>query len=249
MPIIASELICFGTAVHPEDDVTAGVGGAIDTLIRVGFEAALAADDTLDVVSDDGGDGRTVTITGRLASGAIDSEVYTIVGTTQQIGTKTFERILKVVTTSGPTETITIEEASGSTTVILVPPLTTEVRRMNYDSVSSGSTKEVYEKLHWKNTDPALTLTNPFTTLNSHLADPDGGVKIAVALVKNDSVTIATRLIAPPTVTFVDDGTDQATPSDLDAGDSIGIWIEVNLGANDAAFKGNYVTQLKGTTV
>jgi len=248
MPITAAELICFGSDVHPEDDVTAGVGGAIDTLIRVGFETPLAANDTVDCLSD-AADTRTVTVTGRLASGAIDSEAFILTGTTPVVGLKTFERILKAVTTSDPTETVTIRRSSAGATVILIPPVTTEVRRMNYDSVSSGSTKKVYEKLHWKNTNGTLTLTNPFTTLNSHLADPDGGVKIAVTLVKNDIVTVATRLITPPTVTFVDDGTDQAAPSDLAAGDSIGIWIEVNLGVNDAAFKGNYVTQLKGTTV
>ena len=253
MPIIAAELIAYGSAVMPEDDTTTGVGAAIATLKRVGFEAALAADDTLDVVSDDGGDTRTVTIHGRLASGAIDTEVYTLVGTTQQIGAKTFERILKVVTTSGPTETITIEEASGSTTVILVPPLTTEVRRTHYDSVSSGSAKDVYEKLFWKNTHGTLTLTNPFTTLNSHVADPDNGVRIGVATTINDTGTTSgttDRVDNPPTgVTFVDDGTDQAVASDLAAADAIGIWIELRLGANDAAFKGNYVHQLKGTTV
>lgn len=248
MPITAAELIAYGSAVMPEDDTTAGVGGAISTLKRVGFETPLPANDTLDCLSD-AADTRTVTVTGRLASGAIDNEVYVLNGTTPVVGTKTFERVLKVVTTSDATETVTVRRSSAGATVVLVPPLTTEVRRTHYDSVSSGSTKKVYEKLHWKNTNGTLTLTNPFTTLNSHLADPDGGVKIAVALVKNDSATIGTRLLTPATVTFVDDGVDQATPSDLDAGDSIGVWIEVNLGVDDAAFKGNYVHQLKGTTV
>lgn len=253
MPIVAADLVSYGSAVMPEDDTTTGVGGAIDTAVRVGFTAALAADDTLDMVSDTVGDTRTVTITGRNPAGAIVNEVYILAGTTQQIGSTTFERILKVVTTTHGTATITIEEASGSTEVITVPPNTTEVRRTHYDSVSSGSAKDVYEKLFWQNDHGTITLTSPQTTLNSHVADPDNGIRIGVATAINDSgVTSGTtdRVDNPPAgVTFVDDGVAQNVPADLTAGDNIGIWIEMRLGANDTAFKGNYVHQLSGNTV
>lgn len=252
MPITAAQLIAYGSAVMPEDDTTTGVGAAIDATRSVGFETPLAANDTVDVFSS-GGDTRTVTVHGRNAAGAIVNEGFTLDGTTPQIGGTTFERILKVVTTSDATETVTVRRSSAGATVVLVLPLIVEVRRTFYDSVSSGSAKKVYEKLFWKNTHGTLTLTNPFTTLNSHLADPDDEILIGVATAINDSGTTSgsgDRVDnAPAGVTFVNDGTDQAVPSDLTAGDAIGIWIEMGLGANDAAFKGNYVHQLKGTTV
>ena len=94
MAIVAGDLKLYQSASMPEAD-GATSGGAISTVGKAEI-VDLSANDVVEVVSD-GADVRTVTVTGRLATGAIDSDAIVLNGTTFVAGAKTFKDILKVV--------------------------------------------------------------------------------------------------------------------------------------------------------
>src|SRR5438105_1379211 len=111
MSILTAELICFDAASVPTDDASTS-GGAISATSRPDL-TQWAANNIAQVVSD-GADVRTVTITGRLTTGVVDTEVLTLNGTTPVSGAKTWERVQSAVAsaTSG-TRTISVKEAAG----------------------------------------------------------------------------------------------------------------------------------------
>ncbi len=246
MPITAAELVKFGSLNNPEDDV-ATTGGNIATAIRLD-EFVQAANDTLDVLSD-GADTRDVELTGRDAGGAIVVETLTLNGTTPVTGSQTFERLLKVILkvagtpTSDASRTVTVRRATGAATVVDVPVDIHTERRLFYDSSSDPSVIKIrFEKEHWKNIDPALTLTNATLTLT---ADPVS--RYRVGLENADGDTATNRLTAPASVTFVDDSV-AIVVSDITAGSDVGLWAEQNLPAADAPHKSTYSTKLAGST-
>src|SRR5512143_1360059 len=114
MPIAATDLIAFGAASRPSDD-TATVGGAIDTTDRPDFTQWTA--NAVAAVISDGADTRQITIQGRTAAGAIDTEVLTLNGTTEVVGAKTWERVLTITAASASgTRTVTVRQGAGGAT-------------------------------------------------------------------------------------------------------------------------------------
>jgi len=91
-----------------------------------GVATALAEEDTLDVVSssaaDDGDDDLGVTIRG-FVGGYMDSEIYTLDGTSTVSGAKTFQaRSLFISKSKNTTGKITITENSGGETIAVLGP-------------------------------------------------------------------------------------------------------------------------------
>lgn len=255
MPIENTELVCYlGASIAEDDESTVGgairdtdhaSGGAIPLVVELG------AADTLTVVSD-GTDSRDVTITGRLASGAIDSDTITLNDTTPVAGEVEFARILKIVADAkDATNTITVARENGGQEVqATLGPNVTEARRLFYDLASTSSEKTAYDKVYWKNEDDALTLTNASITFVSHPAEAST-VEVATEAALDDSTTIADRLTEPAGgLTWVNDSADAAVPTgQIPAGSHVGVWLKVVLAANNAAFTGTVSTQLSGTTV
>lgn len=246
--IVASELKFYGSANMPENDTTTS-GGAIATTTKIEI-TDLSANDRVSVQSD-GADTRTVTVFGRLATGAIDSEAIVLSGASWVDGAKTFERILKVTTTSDATRTVTVAKyaAGGHTpTLCTIDPLITAVRRLFYDSASETGATVRYEKVFAKNTNSSLTLNAAKVTLT---ADPTSHLTIALATAKDDSESSANRKTAPTAIgSFVDDGVPINLPgTTLEAASAIGIWLKESLGASEAAFKSTFTLKLEGTTV
>ncbi len=92
MPIVAADIIAYGSASMPDDDVPTGIGGAEDQTIRVVF-TDISANDTVEILSSSASDTtQTVTVFGRNTAGEIVSEVETLAGTTPQTTTQSFER-------------------------------------------------------------------------------------------------------------------------------------------------------------
>ena len=84
MPIVASDIVAYGSASMPDDDTPTGIGGAKDTSKKVVF-TDISANDTVEILSSSGSDTtQTVTVFGRNTAGEIVSEAETLAGTTPQ---------------------------------------------------------------------------------------------------------------------------------------------------------------------
>ncbi len=250
MTIVAADLVAYGCANHAEDD-TATQGGAIDLTVTIGM-TFLAANDTVDVVSDNAGDTtQTVTVTGRVVGGAIETEVFTLAGTTPQTGSKTFERVLKIVKSATTTGTITIDRSSAGPNVATQLPAILETRTMFYDAASTGSPKSLYEKVFFKNENGTDTLTNSEMELTLEPTAADDYL-MAVEDAVDDTGTSTNRVSAPAGVsTFRQASVAEPIPGggDLAAGEFIGVWMQLDLATDNAGFVDDFTLQLDGTTV
>jgi hypothetical protein len=116
-----------------------------------------------------------------------------------------------------------------------------------YDSASTASPTQRYEKIFWKNTNGSLTLNNAVIQLS---ADPAGKLLIGLTAALNDTTSVANRLSAPAGVTFVSVGVNQnVVGTALAAGSAQGTWVELSLLANDSPQKNTGTTRLTGTSV
>jgi hypothetical protein len=220
-------------------------GGGISTTSRPVF-TQFTADARLALVSS-GADTRTATVTGRLASGAINTEDVALNGTTEVLTTQTYERILRVtLSATHASNTVTLRQGAGGATIATIPPNETQVTLMFYDSASEAAAVTRYEKFFWRNNHASLTLNNARITLTG---DPAARIRIALATAKNDTGSVTNRRTSPG-LTFSDDGVALTVPGGtLEAGSGIGVWVEQSLPANDTPKRTTFTTQLEGTTV
>jgi hypothetical protein len=115
MSVLQSDLAFYGSANMPDVD-GATTGGALNTAILINFND-ITPNGTMGYVSSSASDtAATITLTGRDASGVIQSEVKTLTGTTVVAGSQTFERIMKGV--AGGTTAVG-DIASISTTAVV----------------------------------------------------------------------------------------------------------------------------------
>ncbi len=245
MPVTAADLILYSPASVPTDDVGTA-GGAIDTASRPDL-TQWSANAVAAVVSD-GADTRTVTVTGRLATGVLDTEVLVLNGTTEVVGAKTWERVLSLVASAtSATRTVSVRQGSGGAVRATITINETKRHLMFQSSASDPSVQRVrHEALWWKNTHTTLALTTATTELTT---DAAGIFRQAVAAAKGDTTSVANRLAVPGGVTFVDDGVDQTIPTGfLNPAETIKVWIEQTLAAAAAPGKGTFTTSLTGAT-
>lgn len=251
MSVSASDLVAYGSANMPEDNVSTS-GGAIDATTKVIF-TDIAATDQVTVISDAAGDTtQTVTVYGRNAGGAIVSEGLSLNGTARVTGAVAFERILKVVVNAAHTGTITVtrDNTPTFTEIGTMESGVLTLRRMFYDAAadaSGGSSRDFYEKLFIRN-------NNGTTTLNAvqiaEQADPSGFITFDLEDAINDNNSVSDRLNDAPTGmlgTFT--GATKSVPGGmLAAGDRIGVWLKLTLAAGTAAAKSTYTLRTTGTT-
>lgn len=107
------------------------------------------------------------------------------------------------------------------------------VRRIMYKAeaeAAGGSAKDLYEKVFCKNTHATLALLGASITEE---ADAEGQFTFGLAASKDDSGSVSNR-VTDPGVTF--DSLEKNVPgTDLEAGEAIGIWFDLNLPAGDPA--------------
>lgn len=245
MSIAAADLKFYQAANHAEDDASIQ-GGAIATAGKVEF-TQFTANAVAEVVSD-GADVRTVTVHGRLATGARDSEAIVLTGAAPVAGAKTWERILKVVmSASDGARTVSVKQGAGGAVRATIEPNVTSARAFFIDSASGAAQVIRYEKLFAKNTHGTLTLNSAAIKLT---ADPAARIRVGAAPSKADAATTANRISAPASVTFVNDNVSQGVPTGaLAAGETIGVWSEQDLPASDAANRSSFTLEISGTTV
>lgn len=245
MSIVSTDLVLWSSANIPTDE-TSTAGGAVSTTTKPTLDQ-FTANAIAQVVSD-GTDTRTVTVTGRLTTGVVDTEVLTLNGTTPVSGAKTWERLLSVVlsATSG-TRTVQVKQGAGGTVRATLAPNEQAYHIAFQQAFSTTSIKNYYEKHFFKNQNGTLTLTSAAIKLT---ADPSAVITVGCAPSKGDSATVANRLSAPASVVFVDDNVSQSVPTGtLAAGESIGVWSDMTLAANNVALRSSYTIQLSGQTV
>lgn len=246
MPISASDLQTWSSANMPEADNTTS-GGARSTTSRPTL-TQWAANAVAAVISD-GADTRTVTVTGRLTTGEIDTEALVLNGAVEAVGAKTWERILKVVigATSG-TRTVTLRQGAGGATRATIGPNEDTRVTLFQRSASEAASVERFEKFFWRNRHGTLSLNSAKVTLT---ADPASRIRIGLEAAKDGTQSVANRKAVPGSVTFVDDGVEQSVPGsgNLAPGESIGVWVEQDLLADDTPKKDSFTTRLAGTTI
>ena len=163
MSVVASDLVVYGSASMPDDDTPTGIGGAIDTSIRIVFTDITPAG-VIEMVSDAAGDTtQTVTIYGRDSAGTLINDAKTLNGTTVVDFTGTFERILKIVISAAHTGVVTIRKDGAAGDLAVIESGVLEIRRPFYNALaqdSGGSERKYYEKIFMKNTNGTTTLTS-----------------------------------------------------------------------------------------
>lgn len=254
MPIVASDLVVYGSATMPNDDSTLNIGGAINTATRIVF-TDIVATDQIEVISDNAGDTtQTCTIYGRNAAGELVSEGQTLNGITQVTFTTTFERVLRVTLSASATGTVTVRDQDTDTTIMSIESGVTEIRRPFYDAAadaSGGSARDYYEKVFVKNNHGTLTLTS--STI-AEQADPSGKVTFALEASLNGTDTNGAgnnRQTVGNLSGYTFDSTTKnvANSQNLTAGAAQGVWLKLSLAAGDAANNTTYTLRCSGNTV
>lgn len=245
MAIVSTDLVAFGVASIPTDDVST-TGGNIDATSRPALDLWSAAAKVS--LTSDGTDSRTAAIVGRLADGTLATEsALALNGATEVLSVNTYAYVESITlsATSG-TRTVTIKQGTGGTTRGTITPNETKRYSMFQNSTSEASTANRYEKVALKNGNGTNALLGANVTLSS---DPASKIKIGLEPAVNATTSVANRKTAPGSVTFVDDGVSQNVPgTDLAAGAFIGCWINQTLGANDAAVRNTFGLTFAGST-
>lgn len=115
MSVLPSDLCFYGSQNMPDVDGST-TGGALNTAILINFND-ITPNGTMTYVSSSASDTAAIlTLSGRDASGVIQSEAKTLTGTTPVTGTQTFERLMKGVA-SGTTAVGDIAAISATAVV------------------------------------------------------------------------------------------------------------------------------------
>ena len=255
MPIDPEEIIAYASANHPMDDESTA-GGAMDNNTRVVF-TPLAATDDIEVLSSESGDTtQDVTVIARAANGSIVSDTKTLTGTSPvafTFGTsgEAVERILRITMDGDATGTVTVRRGSGGDDIAEIPPGERGVTALFAGSFSDPSNpKTYYEKFFIYNSDDSLALLDAVV---SEQADPEALFTFALSDTFDDTETITDRLTAPVDVTAFDgDPTtvdDAVGVPDLPEETAIGVWVKMDLGADEAAVNSSYSLRLSGNDV
>jgi len=250
MPIVAADIIAYGSASMPDDDVPTGIGGAEDQTIRIVF-TDISANDTVEILSDNGGDTtQTVTVHGRNTAGEIVSELETLNGTTPQTTTQSFERILKIVMSATAAGNVTIRKQSDDVEIAVLAAGETEIRRPFYNAAAEapgGSERDYYEKIFMANTHGSLTLT--LATIEEQ-ADPSGNVDFDLesTLDGTDNNGAGNRQTQTGGYTFDSTEKNVANSQNLTAGASQGVWLRLKLPAGEASDNTTFTLRVNGQT-
>jgi hypothetical protein len=234
----------------PDDDVPTGIGGAEDQTIRVVF-TDISANDTVEILSDSASDTtQQVEVFGRNTAGEIVSEVETLVGTTPQTTTQSFERILKIVMDGAALGNVTIRKQTDDVEIAVIAIDELEIRRPFYNAAaeaSGGAERDYYEKIFMANTHGSLTLT---AATIEEFADPSGNVDFDLesSLDGSDNNGAGNRQTQTGGYSFDSTEKDVANSQNLTAGSAQGVWLRLKLPAGEASDNTTFTLRVNGQT-
>lgn len=247
MPIVQADLKLYASVNTPEDDV-ATAGGAIDETTRLDF-TQLAANDDVEVLSSAAGDTtQTATLTARNPAGAIVSEGVTMNGTTAVIFSTigVVERVLKFGLSAVAAGTVTVRRSVAGATLRTLAPNETDFELFFYDSASESGSTIRYQKCFWLNDHASLTLNAAKIQL---AADPESIMDFALETTKDAAGTSTNRKTAPGAVGTFDDTQKNVTGTTLEAQSRQGVWVRMQLIADDTPKRSTFSPELTGTSV
>jgi len=252
MPIVAADIVAYGSASMPDDDVPLDIGGAISLVKRVVFVDIVATDE-IEILSSSSSDTvETITVHGRNAAGELVNDVATLAGVSVVLITGTaFERVLKIIKSAATVGTVTVRDQDTDTTIATLEPAVTEIRRPFYDAAadaSGGATRTYYDKIFFKNNHGSLTLTSAQVL---EQADPQTVVAFLLesTLDGTDTNGGGNNRQVSPGGTFNSTAKNVANSQNLTAGAAQGCWLELTLTAGLGAQNTTVTMRVSGNTV
>lgn len=249
----ATNLVPYCALSHPQTD-SAAPGGAIDTSMRATF-TDLAADDDIEVLSDDTADvGISILVRGRDTSDEPVQQITQLNGTTAVVLSTigVIDRIQEVVLTDFCAGNVTVRRSVSGATIAVIPIGELGFRRIFRSAYAHATQQKLYyEKIFLKNTHPTVTIQSTEITES---ADPTASLVFTLDAIKDGDSTSESRLDVPSTDdtdpdTF--DATAKPVPSggNLDPGESIGVWLRMTVDAAEVPFKDTYTLGVTGATL
>lgn len=253
MPIVAADIVAYGSASMPDDDSAQDIGGAIAVTKRVVFVDIVATDE-IEILSSSASDTtETITVHGRNAAGELVNDVGTLNGTTVvTISGTAFERVLKIIKSSATVGTVTVRDQDTDTDIALLEPAVLEIRRPFYDAAadaSGGAQREYHDKIFFKNNHGTLTLTSAQIL---EQADPQTVVAFDLESTLDGNDTNGggnNRQVAPGGYSFDSTAKNVANSQNLTAGAAQGCWLELTLTAGLGAQNTSVTMRVSGNTV
>lgn len=242
MAIANSDILLFLPHQNPFSDSAAARGVIRNTAHASGaispiFTAALASAAIIEMLSSEAGDTRTVTIKGRLATGAYSQEDVVLNGTTVVQTAVAYLWLLSVeVSATHATRTVTVRHGTSDATVLTIPPLYKQKRCLFPNAVSDPSNAvDRYELVYVENISAQAAVGFGMKIKT----DASGKHALGVAPATGDIAEVTTgepRKSAPSSVTFVTDNSVVTLPSgaSLNAGAHWGYYVRQGLAANNA---------------
>lgn len=250
--VAADHIGLFCSIAHPLTD--SGIpGGTCDTSMRAMF-TDIAADDDLEVLSDDAAD-TTVPFTIR----ALDPSGNTVVQTSTLNGTTAvifstlgvIERVEEAFLSTPAVGNVTVRRSVGGATVAVIPAGERGFRRVFRRAYSHpDDAKDYYEKIFVRNLHTYYTIANVSVEENT---DPTGFLTFAVSASLDDEAFSTSRLDSPAVADLQAPDTFDAslkmipgTGSNLDPEHNAGVWLKMSIPAAQAVFKNTYTLEIAG---
>lgn len=249
---VADHLPAYCAQSHPETD--SGVpGGPIDPLMRALF-TDLAASDDVEVLSDDAADvGQNFYISGRDGSGNFVWEINSLNGTTAVICSTmgVIERLEEFrMLDDDFIGNITVRRSVAGADIGVVPEGEIGFKRVFRGAYANDNvSKDYYEKVFLRNIHPTVSVINLEIDED---ADPAADLTFTLAAAINDEAYTTDRITTPGTDDTNPDTFDASakdSPSDLEPGDAIGVWLKLTVAAGQTNTKNTYTLGVAGDTI
>lgn len=251
MPLSTGEIQFYGANMHPNADQVGGVGGAINSGIRITFND-ISSNGVVEAISTSASDIYNVVVSGRDSAGILQGETLTLNGVTPVTGAQAFSRINLVTTTGTPVGIIRVRKSSDDVTIAEISGSIRTVRRLFINATANaagGAARQFYEKIFIRNDNLTTALLNASLVESS---DPPGVVEFAFESGYNGSNSGTGRLDTVPSsmASGSFDSTTKSFPGATNLGPSsgVGVWVRMTIAGGASATGFAWSCQVNGAS-